>query len=77
MKGFWRNFFYGFGITAIIIVCVLLCLWGMVRGKERMEQTGFQKTGAIILIAPVICLRSCFCFGWILLRCFDWSRRGW
>ncbi len=47
MKGFWRNFFYGFGITAIIIVCVLLCLLGMVRGKERMEQTGFQKTGAV------------------------------
>ena len=53
MKGFWRNFFYGFGITAIILVCVLLCLLGIVRGKERMERTGFQKTGAVIMAAPV------------------------
>ncbi len=53
MKGFWRNFFYGFGITAIIIVCILLCLLGILRGKEQMENTKFQKTGAVMITAPV------------------------
>ncbi len=62
MKGFWQNFFYGFGITAIIIVCVLLCLFGMVRGKERMEQTGFQKTRAVIITALVDLSKSYFLF---------------
>ncbi len=47
MNGFWRNFFYGFGIAAIVIVCILLCVLGIVRGKERMEQTSFQKTGTV------------------------------
>jgi hypothetical protein len=53
MKGFWKNFFYGFGITAILIVCVILCLLGILRGKERMEQTGFQKTGTVSATVPV------------------------
>ncbi len=53
MKGFWRNFFYGFGITAIIIVCVVLCVFGFARSKEQMEKAGFQKNKGCIITALV------------------------
>ena len=48
MKEFWHNFFYGFGLAAIVILCAVIVVFGIARSKRQMEKNEYQKTGAVV-----------------------------